>query len=211
MKRKPRAKDETIFARGLGRQVIALAVVLAILTLIGFYYGHVTHGLDAFSPTLGAEDKTYAELVTMVGPEEVPAEWDSLTTEQRISALEGGSSDSSGGHSDAQGLLGALESLPRTIAFTVLALGQMFHVAGIHAGDSVSFFRVGFKSNRILMWAVLSTFVLQLLVLYVPFMNRILDTYPMGLKDLLVSLVLAFFVLLATEADRILFGKKASA
>src|SRR5690606_38844507 len=101
-----------------------------------------------------------------------------------------------GGHEGSEGLLGALERIPRTIAFTVLALGQMFHVAGIHAGESVSFFRVGFKSTRLLLWAILSTFVLQFLVLYVPFLSNILDTHPISLLDLGVSLALAFIVLL---------------
>lgn len=211
MNRPPRPKGESIFARGLGRQVIVLAVVLAIVTLAGFAYGHLIHGLDPFNAhTLGAEDKPRAELVTLVGGDEVPANWDAMTTEERILVLEGDAAEG-GGHEGSEGLLGALERIPRTIAFTVLALGQMFHVAGIHAGESVSFFRVGFKSNRLLLWAILSTFVLQLLVLYVPFLSNILDTYPISLLDLGVSLALAFIVLLATEADRVFFNNQKAA
>jgi Ca2+-transporting ATPase len=211
MNRPPRPKGESIFARGLGRQVIVLAIVLAIVTLIGFAYGHLIHGLDPFnSHTLGAESKSRAELATLVGEGEIPANWDSLTTEERVAVLEGDAAEG-GGHEGSEGLLGALERIPRTIAFTVLALGQMFHVAGIHAGESVSFFRVGFKSNRLLLWAILSTFVLQLLVLYVPFLSNILDTYPISLLDLGVSLALAFIVLLATEADRVFFSNRKAA
>jgi magnesium-transporting ATPase (P-type) len=169
------------------------------------------HGLDPFNAqTLGAETKPRAELATLVGEDEVPANWDALTVEERIAALEGDAAEG-GGHESSEGLLGALERIPRTIAFTVLALGQMFHVAGIHAGESVSFFRVGFKSNRLLLWAILSTFVLQMLVLYVPFLSNILDTYPISLLDLGVSLVLAFVVLLATEADRVFFNNRKAA
>src|SRR5690606_21225100 len=118
----------------------------------------------------------------------VPADWDAMTVDERVDVLQGDAADA-GGHEGSEGLLGALERIPRTIAFTVLALGQMFHVAGIHAGESVSFFRVGFKSNRLLLWAILSTFVLQLLILYVPFLRNILDTYAISLLDLGVSLV----------------------
>ena len=211
MNRPPRPKGESIFARGLGRQVVVLAVVLAIVTLVGFAYGHLIHGLDPFNAhTLGAETKPRAELVTLVGENEVPANWDTLTVEERITVLEGDAVEG-GGHEGSEGLLGALERIPRTIAFTVLALGQMFHVAGIHAGESVSFFRVGFKSNRLLLWAILSTFVLQLLVLYVPFLSNILDTYPISLLDLAISLALAFIVLLATEADRVFFNNRKAA
>lgn len=211
MNRPPRPKGESIFARGLGRQVVVLAVVLAALTLIGFAYGHLIHGLDPFNArTLGAEDKPRAELVTLVGEQDVPADWDAMTVDERVAVLQGDAADA-GGHEGSEGLLGALERIPRTIAFTVLALGQMFHVAGIHAGESVSFFRVGFKSNRLLLWAILSTFVLQLLVLYVPFLRNILDTYAISLLDLGVSLVLAFVVLLATEVDRIFFNNRKAA
>jgi Ca2+-transporting ATPase len=211
MNRPPRPKGESIFARGLGRQVVVLAVVLAVLTLIGFAYGHLIHGLDPFNAhTLGAENKLRAELVPLVGEDEVPANWDTMTVEERVAVLESDAAEG-GGHEGSEGLLGALERIPRTIAFTVLALGQMFHVAGIHAGESVSFFRVGFKSNRLLLWAILSTFILQLLVLYVPFLSNILDTYPISLLDLGVSLALAFIVLLATEADRIFFNKQKAA
>lgn len=208
MNRSPRPKGESIFARGLGRQVIVLAIVLAAVTLIGFAYGHLIHGLDPFNAqTLGAETKPRAELVTLVGENEVPADWDTLSVDERVAVLAGDAAEG-GGHEGSEGLLGALERIPRTIAFTVLALGQMFHVAGIHAGESVSFFRVGFKSNRLLLWAILSTFVLQLLVLYVPFLSNILDTYPISLLDLGVSLILAFLVLLATEADRVFFNNR---
>lgn len=211
MNRPPRPKGESIFARGLGRQVVVLAIVLAIVTLGGFAYGHLAHGLDPFNAhTLGAETKPRAELVALVGEDEVPADWDTLTVAERITVLEGDAVEG-GGHEGSEGLLGALERIPRTIAFTVLALGQMFHVAGIHAGESVSFFRVGFKSNRLLMWAILSTFVLQLLVLYVPFLSNILDTYPISLVDLTISLALAFVVLLATEFDRVFSNNRKSA
>lgn len=211
MKRKPRSKSESIFARGLGRQVVVLAIVLAIVTLIGFYLGHTTRGLDPFSPTLGAENLSRAALLDMAREESlVPSDWDSLTTEARVAVLEGELADAeaAGSHGGGDGLLAILESIPRTVAFTVLAIGQMAHVAGIHAGDSQSFFRVWFKKNMLLFWAILSTFVLQLLVVYTPFLQGVLDTYPISATEFILSIGLALIVLFATEADRLLFGRK---
>ncbi len=206
MNRPPRSKSESIFARGLGRQVIVMAVVLALVTLIGFALGHVSYGLDPFSRTLGAEHLSYDQIVALAGAEHVDPGWDTLTTEQRIAQLGVLDSDAEGEeHGGSEGLIGILESIPRTIAFTVLAFGQMFHVAGIHPGDGVSFFRVGFRKNRLLLWAILSTFVLQLLVLYVPFLSDLLKVFPLSFGDLVLATGLAFIVLLATEADKILF------
>jgi magnesium-transporting ATPase (P-type) len=214
MKRNPRPKSESIFARGLGRQVVVLAVVLAIVTLIGFYFGHTTRGLDPFSPTLGAENLSRATLIDMAHNEAlVPLDWDDLTVESRVAILQGelATAEAEGGHGGGDGLLDILESIPRTIAFTVLALGQMTHVAGIHAGDSTSFFRVWFKKNKLLLWAILSTFVLQLLVIYTPFLQGVLDTYPITATEFLTSMGLAMIVLFATEADRIFFAQKQAA
>lgn len=213
MKRSPRPKDESIFARGLGRQVIVLAVVLAIVTLIGFYYGHVSRGLDPFSPTLGAEHLSRAALIDMVHDEAlVPSDWESLSVDERTTVLNGqlAAAAESGHHGGGDGLLDILESIPRTIAFTVLALGQMTHVAGIHAGNSTSFFRVWFKKNMLLFWAIVSTFVLQVLVVYTPFLQGVLDTYPISASEFILSMGLALIVLFATEADRILFSQARS-
>ncbi|MCU0499226.1 MAG: cation-translocating P-type ATPase [Anaerolineae bacterium] len=201
MRRKPRPKGESIFAHGLARQIVFLAVVLGLTTLAGFYYGHVAHGLDPFSPTLGLERQSSAELARFVERDAIPADWDTLSTEQRIALLT--EVHGSGAHAENE-ILAQAERIPRTIAFTVLAFGQMFHVAGIHAGDRESFFRGWFKKNPWLFWAILSTFVLQLMVIYLPFFQAVFETYPIGLSELLVSTALASLMLIATEIDKLL-------
>jgi Ca2+-transporting ATPase len=206
MKRKPRATGESIFARGLGRQIIGLAVVLAIVTLAGFVYGHTSLGLDPFSPTLNIESLSREQLSGFASVDLIPADWESMSTEDRLVAIEGDETSGSS-HGSSEGLLGAAERLPRTIAFTVLALGQMFHVAGIRAGNQVSFFSVGFRKNRLLLYAILSTLVLQLLVIYVPFLQSIMETAALSLGQLLVCGALASIVLAGTELERLLFAR----
>ncbi|MCA9914520.1 MAG: cation transporting ATPase C-terminal domain-containing protein, partial [Anaerolineae bacterium] len=95
------------------------------------------------------------------------------------------------------------ERIPRSIAFTILAFTQMFEVMAIHAGDRASFFRTGFKSNRLLLWAVISTFVLQLIVLYVPFMQASFDTAALSASEMLISFLLGAVVLFAVELEKI--------
>ena len=78
-------------------------------------------------------------------------------------------------------LLNQAERIPRTIAFTVLAFTQMFQVMAIHAGDQTTFWQAGFKGNQLLFWAVLSTFALQLIVVYMPFFQELFDTRALNL------------------------------
>ena len=72
------------------------------------------------------------------------------------------------------GLLG-LECTGRdnwqTMVFTTLTLSQMGHALAIRSGKD-SLFTVGLFSNKPLLGAVLLTFVLQLAVIYVPFLAK---------------------------------------
>jgi magnesium-transporting ATPase (P-type) len=203
MKRRPRPKGESIFAGGVGRQIIVLAVVLALVTLAAFLYGHRAYNLDPFSETLGLEKLSRAQLTAFVEPEIVPENWEAMTEANRKTAvLTPGT-----GEQGENALLGAAERIPRTLAFTVLAIGQIFHVIGIHAGNRVSFFRVWFSGNRFLLWAVLATFALQLGVIYLPFMQTLFETHPLRLGELAVAVVLSLMVLLATELDKLITNR----
>jgi Ca2+-transporting ATPase len=73
----------------------------------------------------------------------------------------------------------------------------------IHSGDRVSFFRTWFKQNQLLFWAVLSTFVLQLIVIYVPFMQALFETVPLTLTEMFVSFVLGAVILVAVEIEKV--------
>lgn len=201
MKRKPRPVGESVFARGLGRHIITIGIILAIATLLGFIYGHQAYGLDAYSPTLGLENRTSAQLLSFIPEEVVPDNWDSLSVEERIELM---SHVEESGHESQNELVGYAERAPRTIAFTVLAVGQMFHVLGIHAGDRVSVFRASLRKNIFLPISVLGTLILQLLVIYVPFLQATFETVPLTLSQLLISLALAALVLVAVETEKIL-------
>ena len=104
--------------------------------------------------------------------------------------------------------IGAVERIPRTIAFTVLAFTQMFSVMSIHAGDRDSFFRVWFSTNQLLFWAIVSTFILQLAVIYVPFLQDAFRTAALAPIEIIVSVVLGAVILFAAEAEKVLFTRK---
>jgi Ca2+-transporting ATPase len=219
MKRKPRPVDESVFAGGTGRHIVWVGILIAALTLGGFIYGFDAHDMKPFSATLGLEEFTEAELIELVGEDEVndalspedlavfaeegeapPTSWGDLTRDQRIELLEG---DVEGFEEESSGgILGYAERIPRTIAFTILAFTQMFEVMGIHGGDRASFFRIGFNRNWLLMWAVLSTFLLQMAVIYIPFLQTAFDTAPLSAYELFLSFLLGAVVLFGVELEK---------
>ncbi len=209
MKRKPRGKDESLFADGLGARIIARALLLAVLTLGAFLYGHVAHRLDPLSQTLGIEYMSAAEL-GVLSDAAIPLDWDSLSTDDRRSLLLENQAQTSisdeeqGKHS----LIEAAERLPRTIAFTVLALGQIFHVIAIHAGDRTLLLRAGFSQNRFLLIAVLLTIALQLAVIYVPFLQTLFRTYPVQPPELLGAIAIASLMFFIVEGGKLLRGAR---
>jgi Ca2+-transporting ATPase len=188
MRNKPRAREESVFSGGLGRKIIWRSVVLATVTLIAFVLGHAINGLDPLDPTLGVQYWSAEQIETQLGVT-VPDGWDSLSAEARADQLTA-ESETNTEHSGLDTVLGKAETLPRTLAFTVLALGQIFHVLSIHAG-SRSFFRTWFSHNRFMLWATLATVILQVVVIYVPFMQNLFGTYPLTAVELLLALVLA--------------------
>ena len=63
--------------------------------------------------------------------------------------------------------------------------------------DSV--FKMGLFSNRLMVIAIAVTFVLQLALIYVPFMQRFFGTKPLSLQDLGVALAASLIVFFAVE------------
>ncbi|MDD2432249.1 MAG: cation-translocating P-type ATPase, partial [Clostridia bacterium] len=71
--------------------------------------------------------------------------------------------------------------LARTMAFTTLVVVQLFYVFPCRS-ESYSVFELGLFSNLFLVGAVLCSFGMQLIVLYVPFFQRIFKTMPLQLS-----------------------------
>ena len=206
MKQRPRSRDESVFSGGLGRKIIWRSIVLAVVTLVAFMLGHAINRLDPLDPTLGVQYWSALEVEQTLNVS-VPADWDAMTTEERSTYLHNESASSE--HGGEGGILGTAETLPRTLAFTVLALGQIFHVLSIHAANR-SFFAVGFSHNRFLLWSVVATVLLQLAVIYLPFLQGLFGTYPLTLAELVLALALASVLFWMIEVPK-LFRREAPA
>ncbi len=212
MQRSPRRPDESIFAGGMGRHIIWVSILLTMLTLTGYLIGFGIYGLDPRGATLNLESLSRNQLMSLIGNAEieVPEDWDSLSIEQRRELVASERGEDSGFEESSAGLIGAAERSARTMAFTVLAFGQIFHVIAIHGGDRESFFRIWFKTNPLLFWAALSTFALQLLVIYVPFLQATFETIGLPVELLLIGFGLASVILFAVEIEKLLRSSEGS-
>src|SRR5574340_615068 len=147
MKRKPHSPTESIFARGLGIDIVLIGVLLAAVSLGAGIWAH------------------------------------------------------SAGHADTW----------QTMIFTTLTLAQMGNVLAVRS-ETDSVFSIGFFSNRKLIGAVLFTVLLQMAVIYIPFMQKIFNTRPLTLTELAVSLGFSMLLFFGVEAikwvRRLLAAKK---
>jgi Ca2+-transporting ATPase len=140
MRRPPHPPGESIFARGMGRHVLWVGLVMGVVSLAG--------GWLYWRPD--AKDYTYM----------------------------------------------------RTIVFTVLTLAQMGHALAIRS-ERDSLFQQGLFSNKFMLGSVLLTFVLQLGLIYVPWLQGIFDTTALSLRDLSICLVLSTVVFWSVEAEKL--------
>lgn len=133
MHRPPHPPNENIFARGLGRDILWIGLVLGLVSLgVGFWFWR----------------------------ENNPA-W-------------------------------------QTMVFTTLTLAQMGN-ALTSRSEHDSLFKFGLFSNPAMVGAVLLTFVLQLAVVYLPFMNEAFDTVPLTITELLICLGFSTIVFFSVE------------
>jgi len=102
------------------------------------------------------------------------------------------------------------EGVWQTLVFTTLGLSQMGNALAIRS-DRESLFTMGLMSNKPLLGAVLLTFVLQLAVIYVPFLQRIFKTTALTLGQLAISLLLSSIVFIAVELSKWIRRRRESA
>jgi len=74
------------------------------------------------------------------------------------------------------------ETTARTLAFTTMAIGQLAHIFNVREKESFGLDR-GIIGNPLLIGALIISVGLQLVAVYVPFFNRVLDTTPITLRQ----------------------------
>lgn len=79
--------------------------------------------------------------------------------------------------------------LARTMAFTALVFIQLFYVFDCRS-ERYSIFDLGFSSNMYLVGAVICSISMQLMVLYIPFFQKVFKTVPLDLKQWLLIIAI---------------------
>ena len=95
----------------------------------------------------------------------------------------------------------------RTMGFTILVFAQLFNALASRSHLQSAF--VGLFSNKWLWGAIVLSMVLQLLVIYVPFLNTAFGTTPLPPMAWLECIGLAFFVLVASEIRKVFLRMRA--
>jgi Ca2+-transporting ATPase len=88
-----------------------------------------------------------------------------------------------------------------TIIFTVLTLSQMGNVLALRSGRD-SLFRIGVFSNPLMIGAVALTLLLQLAVIYVPYLQKVFHTVPLDANQLLLCLAISSVVFFSVELQK---------
>lgn len=86
----------------------------------------------------------------------------------------------------------------QTMVFTTLVLAQMGNALAMRSNEQ-SLFSIGIFSNRLMVYAVLSTFMLQILLIYLPPLQRVFKTEPLTLEKLAICLAASAIVFVVLE------------
>jgi Ca2+-transporting ATPase len=92
-------------------------------------------------------------------------------------------------------------ALARTMAFVTLSASELVR-AYTARSERASLFRLGVFSNKYMQYAVLISIVLLLSVVYVPFLQPVFDTVPLGAREWRVVLPLLLVPGLAAEVTK---------
>jgi Ca2+-transporting ATPase len=90
----------------------------------------------------------------------------------------------------------------QTMIFTTLVMSQVFFALAVRS-ERDSLFTIGLGSNPAMLGALLSTFLLQMVVIYVPFLRPIFETTSLSIQDLALSLGLSTIVLWVSEVEKV--------
>jgi Ca2+-transporting ATPase len=102
----------------------------------------------------------------------------------------------------------SLEKL-QTLIFTLVVFSEMFNAFNWRS-DRYSIFSLGLFTNKTLVYAVLTTVILQLVVIYVPFFQTAFRTVPLSLFEWGVVLALASTTLISMELVKYFSGKSST-
>ena len=112
-------------------------------------------------------------------------------------------------------LLGAAALSPttwtqaQTIAFVTLCMSELLR-AFTARSEHYGIFSIGVFSNKWMIWAVGGSFLLVLMVVYVPFLQPFFDTVPLSVNDWLMMVPFILMASVAAEITKVYIRRKAA-
>ena len=97
----------------------------------------------------------------------------------------------------------------RSVVFTTLILSELLRAFSSRS-QIYTLFKIGFFTNIRMVQAVLASFLLTVVVLYIPALNEIFDVMPLTLHDWQIVTAFSFIPLLVGELYKDLFKNKQS-
>ncbi|MCD6290479.1 MAG: calcium-translocating P-type ATPase, SERCA-type [Anaerolineae bacterium] len=97
--------------------------------------------------------------------------------------------------------------IAESMAFTTLTLSELLR-AYTTRSERYPLYRIGIFSNKYMQYAVLASLALLLLVLYVPFLNPIFNTWPLSVKQWLEILPLIFLPAATAEITKLILYRR---
>ncbi|MES2429576.1 MAG: cation-translocating P-type ATPase [Bacteroidota bacterium] len=89
----------------------------------------------------------------------------------------------------------------QTIVFTILCFSQLWHVIAIRSElDSV--FKIGFFSNKPLLFSVIITVLLQVCIIYIPALNVFFHTKPLTAVEFFTAFAVSSVVFVVVEIEK---------
>ncbi len=92
-----------------------------------------------------------------------------------------------------------------TMAFVTLSFSELVRALTARS-ERVPIFQIGLFTNKVMNWAILSSLVLLLGVVYTPFLQGIFDTAPLGWVQWQVILPLLLIPSIAAELTKVIFS-----
>lgn len=94
----------------------------------------------------------------------------------------------------------------RTIVFTTLIISELLRAYSSRS-QRFTLWKIGIFSNKTMLWATAGAFGLLLAVIYIPFMNSVFYTFPLGIVDWEIVVSFAFIPLIVGELTKVVVGR----
>lgn len=95
----------------------------------------------------------------------------------------------------------------RTVAFFTLITAELLRSYSVRS-SRFTLSHIGIFSNKTLVYGTLFSFILMLIVIYIPFLQPYFETITLGVKEVLVSISLAFIPFIVAELTKLFRSDK---